>query len=183
MSGRSFLDLLTSGAEGWMDPKRDQVLMGKERHDVGREGDKGYPVRVIRTKEFLYVRNFEPERWPAGNPETGYTNIDSSPTKTLILEQHDRGEDHYYNLAMGKRPTEELFKMPDDHACLNNLAEDPAYADVKQKLWQELKQTLEAQKDPRILGNGDIFDTYEYVGKAPHSWKTYAEGGFHKQSF
>ena len=31
----------------------------------------GYPVRAIRTREFLYVRNYEPDRWPAGNPETG----------------------------------------------------------------------------------------------------------------
>ena len=170
-------------AQKRIDPSRDRVCMGKERHDVGREGDKGYPVRVIRTKDWLYVRNFAPDRWPAGNPETGYTNIDSSPTKTLILEQHEQGEDKYFDLAMGKRPEEELFDMREDIACVNNLAENANCADIKKELWEDLKTTLEEQGDPRIFGNGDIFDTYEYVGNAPHSWKAYEEGGFGKQAF
>ena len=34
----------------------------------------------------IYLRNYEPDRWPAGNPETGYLNTDGSPTKTVILE-------------------------------------------------------------------------------------------------
>ena len=183
ITGKSFLNLLQSNQEGWIDPTRDHVLMGKERHDVGRENDTGYPVRVIRTKEYLYVHNFEPNRWPAGNPETGYTNIDSSPTKTLILEQHDAGNNTYYNLAMGKRPAEELYKMPEDAACMHNLANDPDHATVKQGLWQTLKSELETQSDPRILGKGDIFDTYEYVGKAPHSWKAYLEKQWEKQTY
>lgn len=183
ISGKSFLDLLTADQEGWIDSTRDHTLMGKERHDVGRENDTGYPVRVIRTQNYLYVHNFEPTRWPAGNPETGYTNIDSSPTKTLILEQHDTGNDTYYTLAMGKRPAEELYKMPEDIACLNNLADDPKYATIKQDLWQTLKTELEAQGDPRIFGKGDIFDTYEYVGKAPHSWKAYLERQWEQQTY
>ena len=183
IAGKSFLDLLKSEAEGQIDPTRDHAFMGKERHDVGREGDKGYPVRVIRTKEWLYVRNFEPDRWPAGNPETGFTNIDSSPTKTLILEQHEEGNDKYFDLAMGKRPAEELFDIQEDPECMNNLAQNPNCTEIKQQLWENLKTALEKQGDPRMVDNGDIFDTYEYVGNAPHSWKTYEEGNFVRQKF
>jgi N-sulfoglucosamine sulfohydrolase len=176
MVGRSFLDILKSNASGQLDPTRTRVFMGKERHDVGREGDVGYPVRVIRTREFLYVHNFKPELWPAGNPETGFTNIDSSPTKSLVMRQHEQGYDYYYDLSMGKRPAEELFKINEDGDCLKNLAYDPSYAEIKVKLWRELRATLEAQGDPRMFGKGDIFDTYEYVGGMSHSWKAFAEG-------
>ena len=69
---------------------------------MGTEGDVAYPVRCIRTEQYLYVRNFKPDLWPAGNPETGYPNVDGSPTKTLILEQHKQGNDHYFNLSLAK---------------------------------------------------------------------------------
>jgi N-sulfoglucosamine sulfohydrolase len=181
--GRSFLNILKSGASGQIDPSRDRVYMGRERHDLGRENDAGYPVRAVRTQQYLYVRNFEPDRWPAGNPETGFTNIDSSPTKTLILEQHEQGQDRYFNLAMGKRPAEELYRIDEDPECLQNLAYDPGYAEIRRQLWADLKHTLEENGDPRIFGQGDVFDHYEYVGSDSHSWRAYVEGRWERQRF
>ena len=72
MSGRSFLGSLVSEKSGQIDPTRNRMVIGKERHDLGRPHDQGYPVRAIRTPQYLYVRNYEPDRWPAGNPETSY---------------------------------------------------------------------------------------------------------------
>ncbi len=100
MSGRSFLDVLSSEESGWIDPARDRVMLGKERHDLGRPLNQGYPVRAIRTREYLYVLNYEPDRWPVGNPETGYRNCDDGPTKTFLLSRFDE----YYRLCFGKRP-------------------------------------------------------------------------------
>jgi arylsulfatase A-like enzyme len=173
MVGRSLLSLLKSGQSGRVEADRDRVFMGKERHDVGTEGDVSYPVRCIRTEQYLYVRNFKPDLWPAGNPETGYPNVDGSPTKTLILEQHDQGNDHYYNLSFGKRPLEELFDIVRDPECVDNLAGKEEFAALKESLWSELHAKLEETRDPRLLGGGDAFDKYEYVGKAPHSWAKY----------
>ena len=116
------------------------------------------------------MRNFAPERWPAGNPETNYGNIDGSPTKTLLLEQHARGEDKYYNYAMGKRPAEELFQIKRDPDCVHNLAGNPEYAKIKAELNQKMEQALAAQKDPRILGNGAVFDNYKYTGARSKAW-------------
>jgi arylsulfatase A-like enzyme len=147
--------------------------MGRERHDMGRANDLGYPVRCIRTPQYLYSRNFAPERWPAGNPETNYTNCDPSPTKDRILDLKDESDANYYQLAFGKRPTEELFDIDADPYCMNNLADNPEYADLKAQLWQELKAKLEETNDPRILGNGDIFESYEYACDTPSSWKNY----------
>ena len=64
MTGRSFLDVLQSGKSGTVDATRNVMLVGKERHDLGRPNDAGYPVRAIRTLEFLYVRNYEPAAGP-----------------------------------------------------------------------------------------------------------------------
>lgn len=160
-----------------------RAFMGRERHDMGRENDAGYPVRCIRTPQYLYVRNFEPTRWPAGNPETGFTNCDGSPTKNRILELHEQGENFYYNEAFGKRPLEQLFDVIADPFCMNNLAADPAYTDTKEDLWLELVAKLKETGDPRIFGNGDIFDAYEYVDNAPHSWANYLAGSWKKQIY
>ncbi len=160
MSGRSFLDVLRGGKAGQVDPTRDRMVVGKERHDIGRPHDWGYPVRAIRTPEYLYVRNYEPDRWPAGNPETNYPNCDNSPTKTAVTSTFDE----HYRLCFGKRPPEELYRVADDPDCMKNLASDPKLQSLKQQLREEMEASLRKDQDPRALGHGDIFDTYKYGG-------------------
>ncbi|MBF0196493.1 MAG: sulfatase [Planctomycetes bacterium] len=185
MSGRSFLDIFKANASGFIAPDRDSVCVGRECQDLGREEDLGYPVRAIRTKEYLYVHNFAPERWPAGNPETGYTNCDGSPTKDMILELHEKGQSEYFHYAFGKKPKEELYKVTVDPECLTNLADNPKYAKVKKTLWHQLKSTLYETQDPRILGDGDIFERYEYVNRknGHHSWEAYEENRWRPQKY
>ncbi len=183
MTGRSFLDVLTTSNSGQVDPVRTQVFLGRERHDLGREGDVGYPVRCVRTERYLYVWNLKPERWPAGNPETGFTNTDSSPTKSLILSQHENAEDTYFALAFGKRPAEELYHITVDRGCMHNLADAPEHREVKERLRASLEAHLRETGDPRLVGGGDAFDSYDYVGNAPHSWKAYVEGRWQPQRY
>lgn len=166
MTGRSFLDVLTSGKAGAVDPTRNTMLIAKERHDLGRPNDWGYPVRAIRTKEFFYVRNYEPERWPAGDPETGYRNVDDGPTKEFMLSRFD----NYYKMAFGKRPAEELYLIAADPECMNNVATDLKYAQVKRQLRERMEETLRGEGDPRMLGRADFFDTIQYTGPRRHSY-------------
>jgi N-sulfoglucosamine sulfohydrolase len=166
MTGMSFLPLLTSQKSGRLDPSRDEMLIGKERHDIGRPNDAGYPVRAIRTPEFLYVKNFEPERWPAGNPETGYTNVDDGPTKQFMLSRFD----NYYELSFGKRPMEELYLVAEDPHNMKNLAADPKFAETKRKLRERMEERLRGEGDPRMLGHADFFDTIEYTAPKTHSY-------------
>jgi arylsulfatase A-like enzyme len=166
MTGSSFLSLLTGGRSGWIDPNRNVMMVAKERHDLGRPNDAGYPVRAIRTPEFFYVRNYAPERWPAGNPETGYRNCDDGPTKHLILASFD----NYYRMSFGKRPLEELYLVKTDADNMTNLAADPKYAETKRRLRDKMEELLRSEGDPRMLGRADFFDTIEYVGPRKHSW-------------
>ncbi len=162
MTGKSIMGILLSEESGRIDQNRNFIVVGKERHDRGRPNDVGYPVRAIRTDEFMYAVNFKTDRWPAGNPERGYPNIDGSPTKAMIIELQKQGITRYWDLAMGKRPPEELYSMVDDEHCMRNLADDPKYEEVKADLRSRMFALLTAQKDPRILGNGDVFDNYIY---------------------
>src|SRR5262249_48048660 len=105
MTGRSVMNVLTSARAGLVDESRDYVVVGRERHVAHvREGHLPYPQRAIRTKDFLYIRNFAPERWPLGEgpgygqPEAefpsyeylrdetyaAFGDVDASPTKAWI---------------------------------------------------------------------------------------------------
>ena len=44
LAGRSFMDILKDEST---DTDRGFVLIGKERHDVGRPDDQGYPIRGL----------------------------------------------------------------------------------------------------------------------------------------
>jgi hypothetical protein len=162
--GRSFTDLLFSGKTGRINPARDHALIGKERHDIGRPNDAGYPIRGIHKNDLLYLRNYEIDRWPGGNPETGYLNCDGGPTKTAILRaRRDGTEKRHWRLAFGKRPSEELYDVAKDPDCLNNLANDPRYRAQKAGLKAQMERELKAQGDPRMFGKGYIFDQYQYA--------------------
>jgi hypothetical protein len=143
---------------------RDHVLIGKERHDVGRPHDQGYPIRGIFKGDYLYIHNFEIDRWPAGNPETGYLNCDGSPTKTVIIQARKNPQLHrYWQLAFGKRPQEELYNIKNDRDCIHNLADSSELQTMKQQLQHQLFAELTAQKDPRMSGQGHLFDEYPYA--------------------
>jgi arylsulfatase A-like enzyme len=167
MTGKSFHDVIISDRSGWIDRERDFSITGKERHDIGRSDgelqDVAYPVRAIRTEEFLYMRNFKPKRWPSCDPERNFRNTDGGPTKAYLLEKHNAETDIYFSLIFGKRPEEELYDIRKDPDCIRNLAEDPAFAKIKKRLWKKLRKELTGQGDPRILGKGDVFDLYPFA--------------------
>jgi len=129
MTARSFLNVLTSGRSGLVDRNRDHVLTGKERHVPCQEtGMAGFPMRAIRTHDFLYIRNFKPDRWPAGAPKGydqptkivvsrplgtfyGYGDVDAAPTKSYMLKyRNDLKVGRLFELGFGKRPAEELYE-------------------------------------------------------------------------
>lgn len=162
MTGRS---LTTVFRDPDAKPHRDHVLIGKERHDIGRPHDWGYPIRGIVKDNLLYVKNYETGRWPAGNPETGYLNCDGSPTKTVVLETRTTDQSKYWQMNFGKRPGEELYNVADDPFCLENLAGRVSHAKVLETLRDQMLTELKEQGDPRVLGRGDVFDEYEYADK------------------
>ena len=169
MNGKSLLPLLASGRSGLIERARDGVLFGRERHASVRAGNVGYPIRGIRTADFLYLRNYEPERWPAGDPPNygdvdQHLNIEGSPSKQATFEHgNEPGRKRLFDLAFGKRPAEELYDLKADPWQTNNLVGAAGYAEKRKALRTELDRTLVEAKDPRVAGKGDAFDRYHYV--------------------
>lgn len=168
MSGHSLMGLLTSEERH----SRTMVFAARERHSSSRYENLGYPGRVIRTRDHLYIRNFAPRRWPAGAPQKfddngqlgpmhgGYHDIDASPSLTFLIEGRNGPIGRFFHLAIDKRPAEELFDIQNDPGCLENLAEREEYAEIKQELRTALENELSRTGDPHIEGKGDIYRTY-----------------------
>lgn len=171
MSGLSLTDILYSTKGGQVNPKRDHVLVGKERHDIGRPHDWGYPIRGIIKDDMLFLQNFETDRWPAGNPETGYLNCDAGAIKTWILENRTNLESKkFWSLAFGKRPAEELYDLKKDQDCVVNLASSQEMEKKKLALKKQMEKELKEQGDPRMFGNGKVFDEYIYAADATRNF-------------
>lgn len=183
MTARSLVPLLEAKQGGRVDPRRDHVLTGMERHVPCRgEIRGGYPMRAIRTREFLYIRNFKPDRWPAGDPNglekpgepfsfeelTGKTflalaDIDSGPTKAYMATRRgDPAVKPLYELAAGMRPERELYDLAKDPHQMRNVAAEAKYADAVKRLDAQLMAELKAGGDPRAHGRGDEFDRYTW---------------------
>jgi uncharacterized sulfatase len=174
MVGRSLVSLLASGKSGVVEPARDAVYSARERHSSSRWNNLAYPQRALRTDDYLYIRNFRPERWPAGAPQKynddgalgpmhgGYHDIDGCPTLSFLVEQRDDPKiARFFHLAVDRRPGEELFDIRQDPGCLKNLADAPAHAKTKAALSARLESYLRETGDPRMLDGGEIFETYE----------------------
>lgn len=176
ITGESMASIFESKKEGRVDENRDHVLVGKERHDTGRPGDVGYPIRGIISDEYIYLKNIKPERWPTGRPETGYLDCDGGPTKTLVLNAHNTNNHQLWECSFGKRSEEEFYHLIKDPDCMNNIAGDAAYKELKELWSNRLFEQLKIQKDPRLMGNGDVFDKYPIFPKQQGFYEKYMDG-------
>ena len=177
VTGKSLTDIFYADNGGIVNPERDFVLVGMERHDVGRPDDVGYPVRGIVKENFLFLRNYEPDRWPACNPETGYLNCDGGATKTWILDtRRKKGIEAYWQMNFGKRPALELYNITNDPFCVTNLAANPEFAERLKTMETEMIEKLTLQGDPRMTGQGEIFDNYEYAGEVRNFYNRFMAG-------
>jgi hypothetical protein len=82
----------------------------------------------------------------------------------------------YWQLNFGKRVAEELYNIKEDPFCMTNLVGEEKYAELKLVMETEMVQRLTEQDDPRISGNGDIFDNYPYQGEVQNYYKRYMAG-------
>ncbi len=159
---------------------RDAAYIAMERHDGCRKGGKGYPCRAIRTRGYLYIYNFEPSRWPSGSPDPSvcargipYGEIDSSPTKTFMMEHRNRhGVARLAELAFGMRPSEELYDLGQDPHQMVNRAGQVDLVEVQASLRKALFDELRATQDPRVVGGTVAWDYFPYYGyRKNQDWK------------
>ena len=186
MTGRSLMPLLVAEESGVIDGTRDHVIVGRERHVAkARAGQLPYPQRAIRTNDFLYIRNFKPERWPMGsgpgmgapdgpmppfeqlreNTFVAFGDLDGSPTKAwIVTNRQDPGMEKFFQIAFGRRPAEELYDLRKDPHQLVNVANEEAYAESKEAMEARLLAVLQDTGDPRVTGDGSTYDLPPFAG-------------------
>jgi arylsulfatase A-like enzyme len=184
--GRSLLPLLKSDKDGQIDPTRDWVITGRERHvGIARDGNLPYPMRSLHTPDYVYIRNFAPDRWPMGSPKgvtstetpafeelqnstyAAFADMDASPTKAWLITHRNEPEwRNLYDLTFGKRPAEELYDLRKDPDQMNNLAGNTDFEKIKNKLAEQLMKELTRAKDPRVVENPPRFEVPPFTEAA-----------------
>lgn len=185
LTARSLMPILKSAQSGQIESDRTWVITGRERHvQKARAGYLPYPQRAIRTKDFLYIINFEPDRYPMGDPMVvndsyrpdidaltnntfvAFGDYDASPTKAwLVAHRREAALKPFYQFAFGKRPREELYELESDPDQVNNLADDQAYEEVRIRLNQQLLEELTRTGDPRVNKDTIPFESFPYAGE------------------
>lgn len=187
VNARSLMSVLRSDRHGQADARRTWVISGRERHVAFANADnRPYPQRSLRTRDYLYIRNFAPDRWPLGIPVAvteasappqdelenvtyaAFADMDASPTKAwLIAHRHEAQWRRFYDLAFARRPAEELYDLRQDPHQMKNLAPDPRYAATRSRLAAQLMKILKDAGDPRVTGDGQTFERPPFTNPSP----------------
>ena len=140
-------------------------------------------IRTVRTDQLRYIRNFFPDR-----PLLQAQYRDERPPITEIKRLRQEGgltpyqEEHWF----GIRPEEELYDIAADPHQINNLADDPKYAEELKRhreileTWMketddqgqypepaiQLKATFDLWKDKPIFKNADVNPEYDQFRKS-----------------
>ena len=82
----------------------------------------------------------------------------------VILEaRRANPTDPFWALCFGRRPAIEFYNLVTDRDCVNNLANSTSTATPRLVLKTRMEAELKGQGDPRMFGQGAVFDRY------PHS--------------
>lgn len=127
IEGKSFLPILKDITL----PFRNEIFTEKNYHDMYD------PMRSVRTKEFKYIRNFEPSEYLYELP--------------IDIERSLSGQNLKDKIKM-KRPEEEFYDLKEDPLEFNNLAYNLTYNNALLELRQKLRDWMEKTDDPLLKG-------------------------------
>lgn len=129
-------------------------------------------MRAVRTRDFLYVRNLRPDRWPAGDPDVFFIHgrpfgdVDTTQVKDFLLARlDDLAQAAHVARIFGKRPAEELYDLRHDPHQLTNVAGRTDYADALARHRERVDGWMKDTHDPRVDPGYDGWDAFPYYGK------------------
>lgn len=80
-----------------------------------------------------------------------YPDLDEGPTQNWFLANfYNEQYQTEIQPGFGKRPYEELYDLERDPDEITNVAEEPAYSDIKRQLADLLDKVLTESNDPRM---------------------------------
>jgi arylsulfatase A-like enzyme len=117
--------------EGRVAHRHEAIFAGSTHHAAYE------PQRAVRTTRWKYIRRFGDRRRPV------LPNVDDSPSKDLWVEHGWRER----TVA-----AESLYDLVFDPCEIANLAEDPAFAQVRATLADRLERWMRETSDPLLRG-------------------------------
>jgi N-sulfoglucosamine sulfohydrolase len=152
LDGRSFAAVL-----------RGEKTVHREHIFATHAGDgrlNAYPMRAVRTREWKYIRNLNPEFYYTTHIDFARGEMDyfaswekeaeSDPASAALLRRYH------------ERPAEELYDLQSDPMEMRNLATDPAHANRVAELRAQVSAWMKASGDegkvyskPRLLADPD----------------------------
>lgn len=176
MTGKSFRQqLLTTkagwidrmlGRSVWIDEQRNAVFSGFERH-IGdaRLDNRCYPSRAIHSENYLYIRNFTPDRWPAGRPPLLADIDDGSPSKIQLIEERQKYKRQLQKITGIKESAEELLMLNKNAEESIDLSAEPSYALVLAAGKRPAEELYDVENDPGQLHNLSANPAYDSIKK------------------
>jgi len=144
MQGRPFLGNQASSPRNAVFAARDRV---DESYDM---------IRSVRTRDFLYIRNFYPnEPFPIWVP---YLSNMPIYKEMLRLDSEDKLTGPQKSWMAYKRPPEELYDVKADPYQINNLAENPRYKSVMDELRKRQDQWTLETGDMGLLNEPEMIE-------------------------
>ena len=135
---------------GRKDHHHDVVFGVHTGNDNGGPGIWNHcPARMIRTKQYKYILNLEPD-------STFTTHITGCPPNCIhylpfwhTWEEAADSSERAYQIVKKymHRPMEELYDLKNDPYEMKNLADDPAYYDILRSLKKQLAEWRKIQGD------------------------------------
>ena len=121
-------------------------------------------IRAVRNKRFKYLKNFHPDR-PYYLPVAYREKME---VMQELLRMRDAGtlDEYQAQWFRTSKVEEELFDTENDPHELNNIAGDPAYADVLASLRAECERWIKAIDDKGFIDEVALIRTFYPNGKA-----------------
>jgi len=153
MQGRPFLGEQKATPRQYIFAARDRM---DETYDM---------IRCVRDKRYKYIRNFQPEKPYAQH----IRYMDLMPTmqqwRRLAAEGKLQGPQKLF--FSEHKPVEELYDTRVDPHEINNLADDPEYKDILERMRKALEEWMEEINDLGTVPERELIERMWPGGKQP----------------
>jgi N-sulfoglucosamine sulfohydrolase len=153
MQGRAFLGAQAKQPRGYVFSARDRF---DESYDM---------VRSVRDSKYRYIRNYYPLKpyvlW------VPYRNRMPVMQELIRLHAEDKLEGAQKIWFSDTRPPEELYDCEKDPYQINNLADDPEYKDVLQRMSSRLNKWMSNTKDMGNISESEMINNMWPNGVQP----------------
>ncbi len=143
MQGKAFLGTYSNQA-------RDYVYGSSDRFDESTDR-----IRSVRDKQYLYLRNYYPEK-------TRYKDIKYRKSIPMMNDMISLKNKNQLNdtqmIWFQTKPTEELYDCSKDPYNIKNIASDPKYKEVLNKMRQTFFQHKQNYTDLGLIPEAQMID-------------------------